>query len=346
MATIRQRITTNGEKRYHTQVRIQGHPTLTATFTHLKDARKWAAEKETAIHQGRHFDPVESKQHTLAELADKYLAEDLASKSTIQQKVLRSRVTWWRNRLGAYALANITPALITECRDELLAEGLKNDTVHHYLATLSTMFTTAINDWQWLKDNPCKRIRKPKRSRGHERYLSEHEKDTLLNACQASPNPHLYTAVVIALHTGARKSEILNLSWADIDFKRQRLTFRDTKNGETRSVPLKGQALEILRARTRIRRIDTDFVFPNHEGEPADIRKAWENARAKAELENFRFHDLRHTAASYLAMNGASLLEIAEILGHKTLSMVKRYTHLTESHTAGVVENMNQNMFG
>src|SRR5262245_27735595 len=101
-----------------------------------------------------------------------------------------------------------------------------------------------------------------------------------------------------------------------------------------------------MRCRAKVRRIDTAFVFPNEQGRKAHIRQAWGNAVSRANLADFRFHDLRHSFASYLAMNGASLLEIAEVLGHKTLAMVKRYAHLSEAHTAGVVARMNQAIFG
>jgi integrase len=153
--------------------------------------------------------------------------------------------------------------------------------------------------------------------------------------------------VILALSTGARKGELLSLHWSDIDLKRGILTFRETKNGETRAVPVPGYALTVLTQHTKIRRFDTSLVFPNSTGEkPLDIRDAWEYAVERAGISDFRFHDLRHSAASYLAMGGASLAEIAEVLGHKTLQMTKRYTHLTESHIRGVVERMNRQIFG
>ncbi len=149
------------------------------------------------------------------------------------------------------------------------------------------------------------------------------------------------------MSTGARRGELLSLCWADVDLKRGILTLRETKNSETRVVPLTGYALDILTHHAKIRRLDTSFVFPDRTGtRPLGIREAWDCAVKRAEITNFHSHDLRHSAASYLAMNGASLMEIAEILGHKTLNMVKRYAHLSEAHTAGVVARMNQAIFG
>jgi integrase len=125
------------------------------------------------------------------------------------------------------------------------------------------------------------------------------------------------------------------------------LTFRETKNGETRAVPVTGYALDILTQHAKIRRFNTDLVFPNATGrKPLAIRNAFANAVERAGITNFRFHDLRHTFASYLAMQGgASLLDIATILGHKTLQMVQRYAHLSEAHTRQVVARMNAAIF-
>ena len=120
----------------------------------------------------------------------------------------------------------------------------------------------------------------------------------------------------------------------------------ETKNGERRRVPIVGPALEALRAHAKVRRLDSPLVFPGRTGKPAELRKAWVKALREAGIEDFRFHDLRHTTASYLAMSGASPGEIAEILGHKTLHMVKRYAHLSESHTRSVLERTMDKVLG
>src|SRR5262245_39071439 len=225
--------------------------------------------------------------------------------------------------------------------------GGEASTVRRYLAVLSHAFTVAVQEWEWVPENPFLKVSKPKEPRGRVRFLSEDERQRLLDSCQVSRNSSLYTIVVLALSTGARRGELLSLHWSDVDLKRGMLTFRKTKNGETRAVPLTGYALEVLAHHTKIRRPDTTLVFPERTGtRPMSIREAWKFAIQRAGITNFRFHDLRHSAASYLAMGGASLTEIAEVLGHKTLQMTKRYTHLTESHTRGVVERMNQTIFG
>jgi integrase len=142
-----------------------------------------------------------------------------------------------------------------------------------------------------------------------------------------------------------RSGELLALTWRDIDLTRGLVTLHNTKNGERRVIPITGYALELLREYVQ-RRGHTDILFPNYAGtQSRSIRRAWEYVIRRAGIDDFRFHDLRHSAASYLAMNGASLMEIAEILGHKTLSMVKRYAHLSEPHTRNVIERMNRAVF-
>jgi integrase len=188
-------------------------------------------------------------------------------------------------------------------------------------------------------------IELPKAPNGRTRYLTEHEIQKLLAACAASRNQHLACMVTLAINTGMRKSEILNLTWERIELDTDlgcnaRITLYETKNGEPRGVPLNlaaGAALSALEpeAQKRIGR-----VFKRKDGlDWGQIRTGFEKAVERAGLSNFRFHDLRHTAASHLAMRGRPLKEIQEILGHKSFSMTLRYAHLSPRHlrTAGGV---------
>jgi integrase len=256
------------------------------------------------------------------------------------------QLRWWKAQLGYYALADVPPALLVECRDRL-ARDHKNSTVNRYLGALSHAFSVAVREWGWLDDSPMRKVSKPKEPKGRVRFLSDEERKRLLTACQASRNPHLYIVVMLALSCGARKTELVSLRWPDVDLKRGTLTFHETKNGARRTVPLTGQALALMQQHARVRRLDTLLVFPNAEGKQFfRFREAFENTVERAGIVDFRFHDLQHSFASYLAMNGATLAEIAETLGHKTLAMVKRYAHLSEAHTPGVVERMHRTVFG
>lgn len=355
MATIQERKADDGKISYRVQVRLKGYPPQTATFSRITDARRWAQQIESAIREGRHFKTAESKKHTLRDLIDRYISDVLPLKKKSERKQ-KAQLLWWRDRLGAYLLSDISPALIAQCRDDLYRgitpRGTKRSpaTVVRYLAALSHSFSIACKEWGWVEDSPLRKVIKPKESRGRVRFLDTSERERLLQACRESKNPYLYIIVVLALSTGMRQGEILNLTWADVDLKKGRITLHETKNGERRIVPLVGHALDLLRELETRRRLDTLLLFPaqmEHKPQkPTDIRGAWEGAIRKAEIVDFRFHDLRHCCASYLVMNRATLAEVAEVLGHKTLQMVKRYAHISEAHTAGVVESMNQKIFG
>ena len=267
-------------------------------------------------------------------------------------------------------LADVTTAVLIKCREDLQTETTHQGktrgpaTTNRYFAALGHAFTVAVNEWEWLESNPVRKMKKQKESDGRVRYLDEDELKRLLAACEASPHPMINTIVLVTLSTGMRKTEVMNTFWKDpkkpptgkfgnveawgiVHPDQSKIILHKTKNGERRVIPLSGKALTALREYSRVRRLDTDYVFPSEDGkQAAEIRRAWDDVRAAAQLEDFRFHDLRHTAASYLAMNGASLAEIAEILGHKTLQMVKRYAHLSDSHVAGVLEKMTTRMLG
>jgi len=139
----------------------------------------------------------------------------------------------------------------------------------------------------------------------------------------------------------------MTLTWEKIDLERGRATLDKTKNGERRALHLTHLALEVVRDMKEKAKSEGGLLFPSRKRpeRPIELRKAWLDALARAGIADFRFHDLRHTAASYLAMNGATLAEIAEVLGHRTLNMVKRYAHMTETHVKGVIEKMNANIF-
>lgn len=351
MATIQPRKTRDGEVRYFVQVRLKGFPPQRATFRRKTDARIWAKNTESAIRERRYFKTAEAQKHTLGNLIDRYINEVLPTKPKAAKRY-KSQLKTWKKRLGDYTLADVTPALIAEERDKLLAEKTRrrrkrsNATVVRYLAALSTAFSVAVREWGWIDDNPVRKVTKPREPRGRVRFLSTDERNRLLKACENSDCSALHPIVVLALSTGMRQGEILNLTWKDIDLEKGRITLHETKNGERRTVPLTGRALELVESHSKVRRLKTSLVFPSRGGKtPLSIRKPWLGALKEAEIEDFRFHDLRHSAASYLAMNGATLAEISEILGHKTLQMVKRYAHLSESHTAGVVARMNANIF-
>ena len=350
MATIERRKGPAGKTVYRARIRRKGYPDQTATFSRLTEAKNWAAITESDIVQGRHFVTAKSKRHTLGEAIDRYLDDDVTGLSVTEQRNRKRQLGWWKAEFGHATMAQLCndPDPIHLAKSKLGRGKTRANTprspatVKRYLAALSRLFTCAM-DWGWATTNPVARVRKPREPEGRNRFLSDDERKALLEATEASKDPYLHTAVLMALATGARKGEILWLRWGDVSLPRKTVTFRKTKNNESRTVPLLGSALEAVRGLSKVRRLDSDLLFPwNKTDGPKTIDVAWQKARLVAGLEDFRFHDLRHSAGSYLAMSGATPSEIAAVLGHKTLQMVKRYAHVGEQHTADVLSRMHE----
>ena len=353
MASIEKRVSKTGIPSYRVLIRLKGCPTQTATFKRITEAKRWEQQTEAAIKEGRHFKTTEGKKHTLAELIDRYSKEVLPTKPK-QANHQTQQLGWWKSKLGDYTLADITTALLVQYRDELArgetSRGTPRSpaTVCRYLAALSHAFSIAVTEWQWLEASPMSKVKKPTEPRGRVRFLDDDERTRLLNACKESSNTWLYPCVVLALSTGMRQGELMGLKWPDVNLKAGFLILHQTKNGERRRIPLAGLGLALLVEQAKVRRLDSDLLFPGtrHKDHPIDLRTPFETALKAAGINDFRWHDLRHCTASYLAMNGASLGEIAEVLGHKTLGMVKRYSHLSDSHVSNVVGAMNKKIFG
>jgi integrase len=352
MATIEKRTTSEGNTTYRVKVRVKGFAPESASFDRLTDARDWGKKIESDMKAGRHFG--QSKRHTFNELADEYK----------QHAIDPVRLDHWRGVFGPDMLSTITPARIAKERDKLLTEDTlrfatkptgnaeadakrpkakrTGATVNRYLAALSSCLSYGVKTLQWLEKNPVMQIDKPSESKGRVRFLSDNECNLLLDACR--PHADLYLAVVLSLTTGARQGEVMSLRFAQIDFKRQVITLHETKNGESRSLPLVGEAFKLLQERAKVRDLKDDRIFPPtakaKKADCLDLRQPWEAALKATGIDNFHWHDLRHTAASYLAMSGVSLVEIAKVLGHRTLAMVARYSHLSDGHIVATGEKL------
>lgn len=352
MGTIREYDKGDGSITYHAEVRLRGYPDQRASFRTKTLAKKWIQDTESSIRDGRHFRTAEAKKHTVKDLIEKFISQWL---SQHPHRVVRQTayLAWWKDRLGHLLLADLTPVVLAEARDALLAErtprgNIRNpSTANRYIAAFSRALTIAMKEWGWLDDTPMRKLSKPPEGKGRNRLLSLEEKDRLLKACQSSPNIHLYPIVSIALLTGMRFGEIVTLRWEDIDYIGKTITLEKTKNGERRILPLTPAMIKVL-ALSRTTDIATGLVFkphsPTNRSGLVDIRNAFVKALKQAEIPDFRFHDLRHAAASYLAMNGATQGELMAILGHKTPTMTRRYAHYSQKHVATLLEKMHNNL--
>jgi integrase len=347
MATIEPRKLKDGTTRYRVRVRLQGELPRTKTFKRLTDAKAWAAKVESDMGHGTYVPTALERRRNLRELIEKYRDEYLPTRGMRDASNHLSLLEWWEDNYGHLTVDKLKPEAIAEARRALQkrvnrdGEPLSGATVNRYLAALSAVCKWAWKELRWLPSNPVLDVSKAPESTGIIRYLSDDERKALLKACRESPDPNINTAVMVALATGARYSNIRNLTWADVDRERWRLRFVDVKNAEPRYVPLVGPAQGALQAQFDRDPTGKGWVFKGaRDSTPADLDHPWRKVRDAAKLNDFRFHDLRHTTASYLTMNGASLAEVAEALGHRTLVMAKRYSHQSGEHVRSTFERM------
>lgn len=346
MATIEKRKGTDGATTYRVRIRKRGHPEYSETFTRKTDAEQWARQIEADLSRGRYLPSNDARRRTFGEMIDRYVKDVLPHKQRNRTAdKMTGQLEWWKAQLGPYALVTITPSTVSDCKAKLLAGQTRfgtprtPQTVNRYLAALSAVFKVAVREWHWLESNPVSNVARGAESQGRVRWLDDAERAALFDACEKSDNPDLLPVVLFAVSTGARAGEIYGLHWPSVSLKDGRVVFEKTKNSERRAVPVAGRCLDLLTARSKIRRLDTDLVFPVSR---RAIERTFREALRAAGIEDFHFHDLRHTAASYLAQSGATTAEIAAVLGHKTLAMVKRYSHLGDLATVGAVTRMVQ----
>lgn len=330
MASFRKRRNGDGSTSWDALVRITGYPAQGRSFRTKLAAELWAARTEAAAKSGV---LPSHRGMTFADLLDELLPRLVNPTEAI--------FAYWREHLGTLKLEKITPEVIAAHRDRLLGAECSGHghrttrprspaTVRNYLIELSRLFALAVRELRVVERNPVVAVTKPQASRQVVRFLSDEERTALLSACRDSESPDLYAFVLFALTTGARKGEIAALQWSDVDLQRRWAIFPMTKNGSARGVPLTTAVCALLAARTRA----GAHVFP------VDITKAWNGAVTRSGVQNFRFHDLRHSCASALVQNGANLAEVATLLGHRGLQMTLRYAHVSNAGTSRLVDRV------
>lgn len=349
MGTIRELTKKNGEKSFHAEVRLRGHPPQRDSFRTKTLAKKWIQDTEASIRDGRFKSQSAARKHTVNDLIDRFIEFCLPKHPKYYSKKVQ-HLKRWKEELGSLYLSDLSPAHLCQVRDKMLNELTtkktfrSSSTVNRYLAAFSKALSVAVKEWEWIEENPAFKITKPKEVRGRDRYLSLEEKTRLLEACKSSVNPYLYPIVSIALLTGMRYGEIVKLHWKDINFEIRHITLHETKNGDKRIIPLTDAVIEILKGISSFDSASSELIFASKKAttkNPISVRKSFARALKLAGIDSFRFHDLRHTAASYLAMNGATQGELMAILGHRSPQMTRRYTHYNQQHLGDLMHRTN-----
>jgi integrase len=350
MASIQKRKNKNGTSHWRAVVRLKGHPTVCNHFDRKQEAEDWSQEVERQIKMGQFkFDRI--KTHTFHELVQQYISNGALEHLRAKRDAVR-HMDYWKVRLAGYALVHLTPELLSKERQLLIdtptLKGKKRSsaTVNRYMAGLSSCMTYASKRLRWIDENPCFNLIKLKESKGRDRILSEAEASRLITACRESKNPYLYCIVLMTITTGMRQGEVLQLKWEQIDFKNQLAHIRETKNGRPRSVPLVDEVVAELKRLHEGKHPHKTLVFASKTvfGK-IDIKKPWQNTLQRAGISNLRFHDIRHSFATLAASQGASNLELSTAMGHRTLQMLQRYTHLEGSSVRKFSDGIVKNLF-
>ena len=331
MATLRKR----GSK-WHVQVSRSGQ-SMTRSFTHKADAEAWGRKTERDIDTDDLSNSDRLSRIFLRELLERYSSEVLPKKrSGVIEQFFVDR--FLQHSIAALPLSRLGPIHISQYRDERL-QMVSGSTVHRELGVLRHVFEVARKDWGIpLKSNPVHGITMPSVGRPRERRVTEAELSSMRRACS---HTLLWQVITIALETGMRRGEIVNMRWKDIDWEVGTLHIPVTKNGHPRTIPLTSKALEVLRELHDTERSDDTageleatedaYVFPMTGNA---VRLAWVRLKEKAGVHDLRFHDLRHEAVSRFFEMGLSIPEVALISGHRDPRMLFRYTHLKAENVA------------
>jgi integrase len=323
MATIRKK----GDLQWHVQVRKKGFPSVTKTFNTRADAEAWATVTESEMVRGMFQDRTEAEHTTIRDIINRFTMEFAPHhyrKRADQKEAWRYQCVHLKDRLGMYSLASLDQKLVAGYRDGRLKD-VSESTVRKELYMLSKVLHFAETEAGITlpRGNPVFKIRKPADGRSRDRRLTKEEWTKFETECKSSRNVYLWPAVELAVETSMRQGELLGLRWEHIDMKRRLAFLEITKNGEARGVPFSSRAMKVLEG---LPRSIQGNVLPVQR---MTLYHVFHAAVVRAEIKDFTFHDLRHEALSRLAERGDfTVLELAAVSGHKTLQMLKRYTHL------------------
>ncbi len=352
MGSIRKRRNKDYSTVYYAEVRLKGFPYISEKFSTRDEAKQWIQSTESELRRGKTVISGEAKKHTLSDVADRYLSVYLKQYPHRVQKQ-RQLLDWWCKQIGQLQLHQITPAIISELRDQLSIEttyrgkARSGATVNRYLAALSKVLTLCVREWCLLEVSPMSRVGKLKESSGKTRFLSVDEVKRLLDVCRRSKNKQLYSVVLMAVALGMRYSEIIELEWEQVDLQAGFINLHHTKNGTDRIVPISNEIIVLLQE-LKNKSLD-NLVFPpirrigNSRGY-LRLRSSFESSLKKAGITGATFHTLRHTAASHFAMQGANTSALMSLLGHKSPIMSKRYNHFSDPYLKEIVQNTTERL--
>lgn len=335
MASILERRNRDGQLiGYQCQVRKKGYPPQIKTFDRKADAVAWATIIESEMVRGVHVDRSKAERITFREAIESYIRDTAPTHKGGRDEILRlNRFMRDEPKLVAHSLATLTTRGFEEYRDRRL-KTVAAGTVKRELGLLHTVIE-AVRKSHGMLENPLSDVRRPSVHDARDTRLRPGEEDKLLAECREARNPWLIPAVVLALETALRRGELLALRWDCVNLDQLHAHIPDTKTGKRRHIPLSPRAYEVLwELGSGDRPSDGRVIGTSADG----LKQAFERARARANMEHFNFHDLRHEATSRLFERGWNVMEVASVTGHADLQMLKRYTNLRAGDLARKME--------
>lgn len=313
MATIRKH-----RSKWQAIVRRKGQGSASKTFHIRRDAERWARDQEQKLDNGT-FGKLAPQEVTLAELLIRYRDAITVTKKGAPQETRRIQ-RLLKDPLTSLAADQITSDRLASFRDKRLRDGTRAAVID--LILIGHCLKIAMNEWGLsLTANPADKVKRPAPPKARQRRLEAGEYIALERASSQTKNTYLWPLVILAIETGMRRSELLGLTWDRIDLNNRTAYLVDTKNGDTRTVPLSAKAVNVIKSLPQ----SSQELFPVSDNA---IRLSWDKLKKRAGLHDLRFHDLRHEAISRFFENGLSVVEVALISGHKDPRMLMRYTHL------------------
>ena len=313
----------NRDGKWQARVRRQGENPVSNSFLTLHDAERWARQIETDMDKGIYTSVVIAERTTFREIIERYMREVTPTMLSAREDLIRLRATC-RKPICNLSMLALTPSRVAEYRDERLQE-VSAGTVIRELSYFSSIINHARREWGINTTNPVTLVRKPSAPKGRARTLSDAEKSRLLTELAATKgnrrNIWMKPLVELALESAMRRGELLALLWVNVDLDRQVAFLPTSKNGDSRQVPLSTSAITILK---QLPHSIDGRVFPV---QASTVAAAFVMATRRSVVLDFHFHDLRHTAITNIAEKLPNVLELSSVTGHKTLVMLKRYTH-------------------
>jgi integrase len=304
---------------------------VSKSFKQHSDAQLFSAKM--VVHEELASGLANSVSNSLlfADGIDEYIAQYSGKDHNV-----KNRLNWWKAQHGSKVVAKINRRDIKLSLETLLKDGKSTATFNRFKCAISAVF-------EYLKDeydtdhNPARQVKQKPENKGIDRYASHEELERIFTAANLCEWPKMRLLILLAVSTGARRGELINLKWNDIDFTNQTAYLGDSKNGQRRVLPLTIEALDELE---KFREIGTGWIFPNQfhvDKSMYHFDKYWYETLDRAKVDGFRFHDLRHTTGSWLAMNNVPVTAIQQILGHKTIVTTQRYVHHDTQHKAQAI---------